>query len=168
MRIFSLNGMNQFSHVWPLFIYGSVFLIIPLVFDARFGAESLRFAMSAATVAFLVVFIPHMAIHARYLVLSRGVSIGFYSGQVKIEHGGITDLYSKNDISKVEIAISKARDSGLIQWFPWDGYSYAVITLKTGYKILITSLVVPHLEMELNFLKPEKHILTICWPPKLV
>ena len=168
MKTFSIRFRNHCIQSWHILLYTSVFLVFPWYFKVQYGNESVDFAYKAAWCVFVVVLIPHVIIHCRYWWVNARVTVTFNKSAFSINWRGEELDFSYSEIDTVELVESYASANKAPQWFPWDCYSYAKISLKGGRVVVVTSLLVPHLNI-LYKLPKEKRLKTVyCWPPSMV
>ena len=166
MPEFAVGARDHFRQSWHVLIHASVLIVCPLYFVSRFGEESLGFAIKAAVIILLVVLVPHAVLHARYTLAERGTRISFdkRSRRVRYEIGDQTADFSLNEIDAVKVVRSRALANRDLQWFPWDSYCYALIKLRDGRQILVTSLLVPDLEFPIKMPNETQRLAIYCCP----
>ncbi len=133
----------------------SIFYIIgaiafPIYMVYRFGPEDTDVFIRYALIGFSIFFIPQLLLHLRYYYLNKGYVFYYYPNEwkIKIRTGkGEETEFSLDDVDKIKYFKSKPLAEDRMQWFPWDNYSYARIYLKNGKQFLITSLVVPNMNL---------------------
>ncbi|WP_439481725.1 hypothetical protein [Cyclobacterium plantarum] len=84
-----------------------------------------------------------------YYVKNKG-DVFYYdpSGQrITIYHKGESVSFSFDDIQLIKRFKSYPLAENRMQWFPWDNYNYSIIRLKNGKKFIITSLLVPNMDV---------------------
>lgn len=69
---------------------------------------------------------------------------------ITIDHSGVSRAFSFDDIKRVERIMSFPLSENRLQWLPWDGYNHSIIRLKNGEHFLVTSLLVPNLDLPLE------------------
>lgn len=165
--VYQITLIRHFDQCWQIFLHSFILVLIPAYFLYAFGRDSLTFAISAASIAFLLVFIPHLFIHIKYYILNKGMTIEFNvkSRTIKVMMDGGEEVLVKNqDIENVETIVSRAKFKNTLQWYPWDNYSYSIIHLKSGEKILVTSLLIPHLVWPFKLARESITPSFFCWP----
>ncbi|MGE0931755.1 hypothetical protein [Peijinzhouia sedimentorum] len=84
--------------------------------------------------------------------------IFFYdpTGQkITINHKGELVSFSFRDIELIKRFKSYPLAENRMQWFPWDSYNYSVIRLKGGQEFIVTSLLVPNMDLPIEPAKIE-------------
>ena len=164
--VYRLSLKNFLSHWWVLSIY-VVFLIgVPLYFWQRLGAESVAFAVVGASIWFLLSFVPLVVLHLRYVVESTGVVLIYDTVTRKLiyRRGNDSCEFFVSEIAAIESTKTPSLRKGSLLWYPWDSSCFAVIQLRSGKKLLITSLVVPRLRWPFSFPNETVHEAIFCWP----
>ncbi|MDN3653247.1 hypothetical protein QWY77_10880 [Thalassotalea ponticola] len=169
MKKFSLSIKSHFIQAWPIFIILGIALCTPYLFVSEFGEQSFGFGVNAALIIFFVVFIPHSIIHIRYTLLSRGKEVSFdkKNKEIRYKSRNSERIIKHSDINNVRIVLNTAQKNNSPQCFPWQAYSYAVLILKTGEQILITSLLVPNLNWPYTFSSITLEDDIWCWAPNI-
>ena len=154
-----MQGNQIFIHIfyiaWMPFVIQNILLV-----------DGFRYGIIAASIAFVVVFIPHSIIHLRYFFLNKGdvLTINQKSKEINFEQRhGERKSFDVNDIVKVQTVISNAKSKKGLQWYPWDDYSYSTIYLRDGSAILITSLLLPDLKWPFELPDEVIEISYYCW-----
>ena len=165
MKKFSIGFSNHCIQSWHILIHASVFFVFPSYFKLQYGDESMDFAYKAAWFAFIVVFIPHVILHFRYWWVNWRVTVAFNKSSFSLSLRGEKLDFSYSEIDSVELVESNASANNTLQWFPWDGYSYAKISLSRGGVVVVTSLLVPHLNIPYDLPRGKRLKTFYCWPP---
>ena len=121
----------------------------------RFGPEDIMVFVQLSTVVFLLFFIPQLILHINYYTKNKH-DIFFYDpvGQrITINHKGESASFSFSDIQSIDRFKSYPLAENRMQWFPWDSYNYSIIRLKNGQEFIVTSLLVPNMDLPIE---PEK------------
>lgn len=135
-----------------------IFYIIGLVaFPAymiyRFGTEDTEVFTRYAIIGFSIFFIPQLILHLRYYYVNRGYVFYYFPFESKIKIRATTGEETEfhlNDIKQVHYFKSFPQAENRMQWLATDSYSFARIYLKNGKQFLITSLVVPNMNLPLE------------------
>ncbi len=75
-----------------MLVYGNILYICPLYFLYRFGGESLCWGLFGGGVGFLLVFVPHVAVHVLYMFADYN--------NVVIFHGNRWDYVSESNLGR--------------------------------------------------------------------
>ncbi|MBC9812637.1 hypothetical protein H9Y05_09155 [Crocinitomicaceae bacterium CZZ-1] len=135
-----------------------VFYILGLIgFPAymiyRFGWEDSTVFIRYALIGFSVFLIPQLILHIRYYYINRGYIFYYYPQELKIKirttTGEETEFYF-DDIKQVYYVKSFPQAENRMQWLATDSYSFARIYLKNGKQFLITSLIIPNMNLPLE------------------
>ncbi len=72
--------------------------------------------------------------------------------------------FTFDDIDWIERNKSFALAADWYQWMPWDNYNYSVIHLKNGQQFVVTSLLVPNMDLPLEENKIKLRKRFYCYP----
>ena len=158
------------SHVrqgWPILIYALLLPGVPLYVHYVHGIEDLRFTILVTAAFFLLILVPHLLIHLRYTFLSSAVSVEFIDQpqEIVVKFGDQTKVIHNVDIETVDLVIPRSLARKEVFVYPWQLYGYAIINLRSGEKVLITSLVVPRLKFPFKLQNVNIRESLYCWPP---
>ncbi|MGK6353539.1 hypothetical protein [Parapedobacter sp. DT-150] len=137
---------------WSILIYAVCFYGLTYYLKYRFGIQDMRLYNLICFFAFLIFFIPQLIIHLTYYWLNEG-RIFYYNPSehhITIRIRGKEYGFNFDDIESVERNKSFALSGVMYQWMPWDNYNYSVIRLKNGQRFVITSLLVPDMDLPLE------------------
>lgn len=164
-----INISNHLLAGWTFVIYLLGSILYPIYMINRFGSEDKLFFVQTAFCLFFVFFIPHLIIHLNYYYLNRNDLFGVdnLQGKIFFEQDGVRKNYGFADIEFVEQYRSLPFAENRTRWFPWDKYNYSIISLKGGKKIIVTSLLVPKLELELDEDKKVLKKRFYCWASRI-
>lgn len=144
---------HQIKHLWVIFYYGLVIVGGSFYISYnRYDFIDYAKILVIATVAFLLFFIPQIILHINYFMRNKGV-IFFYdpTGQkITINHKGESVSFSFRDIELIKRFKSYPLAENRMQWFPWDSYNYSIIRLKGGQEFIVTSLLVPNMDLPIE------------------
>jgi hypothetical protein len=152
MFVYKITFRNQVQNAWPIVIDILVFTILPLYMINRYGRSDAAIFILMAVFLFLLFLIPQLILHFDYYLKNKG-DILFYDPEgrwIKIDHKEVSSIFSFDDINLVERVKSYPLAEDRMQWFPWDSYNYSVIHLKNGQKFLVTSLLVPNIDLPIE------------------
>lgn len=119
---------------------------------SRFGSKDALIFLQLSIVGFLLFFIPQLILHMNYYMKNKG-DIFYYdpSGQsITINHKGECASFSFGDIQLLRRFKSYPLAENRMQWFPWDNYNYSIIQLKNGQEFIVTSLLVPNMDLPID------------------
>lgn len=143
---------HHFKNAWTILIYLVIFSVLPIYMINRFGSEDILVFVQLSVVVFLVFFIPQLILHINYFMRNKG-DVFFYdpTGQkITLNHKGESVSFSFRDIELVKRFKSYPLAENRMQWFPWDSYNYSVIRLKGGQEFIVTSLLVPNMDLPID------------------
>ncbi len=163
---YRLRFSSHFIQAWPILIYATIIVLAPLYYFYRYGEDGLAVVEKVAVVFFLLALIPHAVVHLKYWLLSRNTEAKFdIKNKIityKDENFEIT--FKARDVEKAATTISKAKANNTFRCWPWDNYCYSVIYLKSGEKLLLTSLLIPELIWPIKIPNENFTAAYICWP----
>ncbi len=167
MYTYNISFRNHFDHIKGVFIYLIGFSLAPFYFVYRYGPEMSQTFLIWCICAFLLFFIPQLILHLRFYRLDSGRTF-YYSPDkqqlsLQLEDGRIF-AFTFDEIEHVERSKSFPFAERRSHWLPSDIYNYSVIRLKDGKQFVVTSLLVPNLDLpiEANKIKLRKRF--YCYP----
>lgn len=149
---YNISFKNHVKNSWTILIYFIVSLIFPFYMIYRFGSKDTGTYILLATVLFLLFLIPQMIIHLNYYFVNKG-DVLFYDPdhrKITIDRKGVSHSFSFDDIDFIEWNTSYPLAENRSQWLPWDSYNHSIIKLKNGRKFVITSLLIPNMELPIT------------------
>ncbi len=146
---------HHFKNAWGIIIFIAFALFFPVFMKYKFGADDLSVFKQYACIGFLLLFIPQLCMHLGFYFLNKGRVLHYYPSSLKmaIEIHNIRYDFTFDEIESIERNKSFPLAENRMLCFPWDSYNYSVIQLKNGQRFLVTSLLVPNLDLPLP---PEK------------
>ncbi|WP_456462586.1 hypothetical protein [Reichenbachiella sp.] len=134
----------------------------------RFGNSDIEFFLNTSLVLFLVFFIPHLAIHLNYYYSNKNDSFGYddLKREVSFERDGLVVTYELDKVESLTQFRSGPFAEKRARMFPWDKYNYSIVRFNSGEEILITSLLVPQLELDIDDARITLNKRFYCWSPK--
>lgn len=117
--------------------------------------------------AFLLFFIPQLIVHLRYCRLDKGRVFYYMPDRQQLSirlKNGREFKFSFNDIESVERNKSMPLAEKRMLWFPWDSYNYSIVRLKNGQQFVITSLLVPNMDLPIAENKIRLRKRFYCYP----
>ena len=153
MYTYKISFEHQIKHLWVIVYYGLVIVCGSFFISySRYGFIDYAKILVISTVGFLVFFIPQLILHMNYYMKNKG-DIFYYDplGQrVTINHKGESASFSFDDIQLLRRFKSYPFAQNRMQWFPWDNYNYSIIQLKNGQEFIVTSLLVPNMDLPID------------------
>ena len=144
---------NHMIHAWSSAIFLIVLGVTAAFISYVYGVEHLPLVLSVAGTYVGIVVALHAAIHIRYMLVSKGKWFQFDIGkrQTIIHENGETRIISDDDVLVVEVVLHRSLSRNELAFYPWQTYGYALIRLKSGDCILITTLALPKLDWPYEF-----------------
>ncbi len=166
MNVFEISFKNHFNHAFGFLIYASIFLLCVIYFEYKFGPESVGFAIKFNVSAFMLFFIPHACIHIKYMSLNYGETLEFNEKENEFIYFSKEEItrFKLSDIISLDNYYSVAYKDGRSQSMPWHSYSYSLIRLQGGRKIIITSLLLPNLNWPCKIPNTKNKYRFYSWP----
>lgn len=157
---YKITYRNQLQNAWPIFIYLIIFFILPFYMINKYGESDVSIFILMAILLFLLFLTPQLILHLGYYFKNKE-DLLFYDPKgrkIIIDHKDVSSTFSFEEINLIERFKSYPLAENRMQWLPWDSYNYSIIHLKNGQKFLITSLLVPNLDLpiESNKIKLKK------------
>jgi hypothetical protein len=152
MFTYKISLDHHFKNAWTILIYLLIFSALPIYMINRFGYDDMMVFVQLSVLVFLLFFIPQLILHINYYMRNKG-DVFFYDplGQkITIYHRELFVSFSFSDIEKINRFKSYPFAENRMQWFPWDSYNYSVIRLKGGQEFVITSLLVPNMDLPID------------------
>jgi hypothetical protein len=118
----------------------------------RFGSHDLIYFIFLSFLGFFLFFIPLVILHLNYFSTNKRHILHYYPYQNRIDiikNNDVTSFHF-DDIKNVFQYKTFPLAENRVQWFPWDNYNYSVINLENGHKLIITSLLVPNLDLPID------------------
>ena len=152
MFTYKISFDHHFKNAWTILIYLLIFSALPIYMINRFGSDDMLVFVQLSVLVFLLFFIPQFILHINYYMRNKG-DIFFYdpAGQkIIINHKGESVSFSFRDIELIKRFKSYPLSENRMQWFPWDSYNYSIIRLKGGQEFIVTSLLVPNMDLPIE------------------
>lgn len=152
MFTYKISLDHHFKNAWTILIYLLIFSALPIYMINRFGSDDMLVFVQLSVLVFLLFFIPQLILHINYYMRNKG-DIFFYdpTGQkITINHKGESVSFSFRDIELIKRFKSYPLSENRMQWFPWDSYNYSIIRLKGGREFIVTSLLVPNMDLPIE------------------
>lgn len=154
MKTFIINSKSHFRHLW-LLLFSLIVIPTSLYFllISRDGKFDLNKAVIAGIIVFAVFVFPMILLHINYYLKSKGRSISYdeSTGQLIYDDQRNEMKFGIKDLQKVTVYKSWPMGQGRTPMFPWDVYNYAVIELKDGQVLKISSLLVYEFDKVVKF-----------------
>lgn len=144
---------HQFDNANGILIFIIGYTLGPLYLAHRNGEEHLYDYYIICSFFFILLFVPQLILHIQYYRRDRK-RIFYYTPDeqrlgLRLDNGQLLE-FTFDDIEYIERNKSRPLAEKRMLWFPWDSYHYSVIHLKSGGRILITSLLVPGMDLPID------------------
>lgn len=151
MENFKVGLRSHFKSGIPIMLGLLVCILFPYLLSLAKDENIASFFVIPISI-FMIGVLPTIIIHINYYLANRGDSLMFSSQDsiITITHKGKPTTFTLDDIDHIEKYMSynlAANRSGVI---PWDDYNHAIIYLKDGQEFIVTSLLVPNLNLLLE------------------
>jgi hypothetical protein len=154
MKTFKINISDHFRHLW-------LYILMVICFPALFyflmiykkGYFDLNIALKIGGLYFLIYSIPLILLHLNYYLNNRKDEFEYETSTGNMLHKKRNNKtkFTSKDIHKVVVYKSWPLSRNGLPIFAWDLYNYAVIELKDGQIIKLSSLLVNELDKVLKF-----------------
>lgn len=163
---FLVTWKSHVRQAWPIIFYATLPIIIPVYLSYVHGIEDVKFGTILAFAFFGLILVPHFLIHYRYTILSSGVTVKFDGQHKKITFKSRDDqkVVHDHDIASIDMVLTRSLARDELIAYPWQAYGYAIIRLRSGEKLLITSLLVPRMKIPYEFRELNVRESLYCWP----
>ena len=131
-----------------LFSFGVYFLMI-----FKKGYFELNTALLVGGIIYFIYVFPTFLLHLQYYFRNHKDIFQYdkLSGQMIYEKGDSTIKFEEKDIEKITVFKSHTLAENRTPLLTWDEYNYAVIELKNGQVVKLSSLLVYELDKKVNF-----------------
>lgn len=164
---YSITIGHHFKNAKGILIFLIIFSLGPYYLIYKHGYQDVNLYYFGCLGLFLLFLVPQMAIHLRFYLLNKGRTFFYLPDQQRMSlmlKSGRTIQFSFDDIKRVERSKSIPLAENRAHWFPWDNYNYSVIYLKDGQQFVITSLLVPNMDLPLDESKIKLRKRFYCYP----
>lgn len=150
---YQITLRNQFHNASGILIFLIGFTLAPYYLLYHHGEEYLTSYYLVCFGSFLLYFIPQLIIHMRYYRHDKK-RVFYYTPDeqrlgLQLDSGQFLE-FTYDDIEYIERNKSRPLAEKRMLWLPWDKYNYSVIHLKSGDIILVTSLLVPGMDLPIE------------------
>lgn len=155
MKVYRVGIFDHLSHLWTLLLFAIVlpFAVYHLaLFKLGYYRQEEAFAVGSVT--FLILAAPHILLHFDYYLNNRGDSFEVGSSGKSFVYNKGTEgelKFTTRDIKSFVCFKSRPLAEERMHVFSWDAYHYALITLKSGEKIKVSSLLIYEMDKVIKF-----------------
>lgn len=150
-----ITFLNHFVAFFPLLLW------LSLMFFSFYMLIETFFILS-------IMAVPAFFLHIEYWLYNKGEKYIIREKEILHLTQGNTVVHKNQDIEKITIYVSPIVHKKMYTLFiPTDNYFYAIIRLKTGEELILTSLVSPSLDEKLKRIKGvlfDRRMSLICTP----
>tara|TARA_B110000977_G_scaffold150324_1_gene190616 strand:- start:8 stop:514 length:507 start_codon:yes stop_codon:yes gene_type:complete len=144
-KILRINLRNFLSLHLPTIIL--ILVGIGVLYYLRFD----KYFVQVFVVVWVLDLLPALYLHLTYLSKNKGEEYEVRDTELIRRKGGEETIYKNDEIEKIIIYLSPAlyKNSNL-HLLAIEGYSYAVVKLKTGEELILTCLLAPRIDKSLK------------------
>lgn len=133
-----------------------LFLVVALFFHflrpSSLSNNGIIGYLSVIGIILLIFLVLELTVYLNYLYHNKDWRFTWFvqKNEILIETGRNSYKFKLDEIELIEQIRSYPFAEKRIHWLPSDGYNYSILKLKKGQKIIITSILVPKLELPLD------------------
>jgi len=154
MKKFKINTSDHFKHLWLYILMLICFpVIIYFLMLYKKGYFDINIALLVGGIFFLGYSIPLISLHLNYYLRNQNDTFEYEetTGNATYQSGAEEIKFAEKDIHKIIVCKSWPLSRNDVPIFAWDLYNYAVIELKGGQVIKLSSLLVYELDKVVKF-----------------
>jgi hypothetical protein len=154
MELFKISASDHVKHLWLyILVIVSFPVIIHFLLLYKKGVFDTNTALLVGAIFFLVFSIPLISIHLNHYLRNRNDVFKYdrSTGQAFYQNGKREIEFEANDIEKITVYKSWPLSRNDLPVLAWDYYNYAVIQLKDGQVVKLSSLLVFELDKVVKF-----------------
>ena len=142
MEEYSITWRTQWPFIKSLVLFTFLLLVVFYFMDNH--KHSAWNSALFICIVFLIEFIPQLSLHLNYYFVNNGDVLRYntISKEICFIHQNNEFKFHIDDIAEVILYQSVALKKKTFPMNTWDDYNHAVLTLNTGTKITVTSLMV--------------------------
>lgn len=149
MEIYKINFKSHLRNGESIVLGILVCISFPYILGYIKGVNGNSFIW-ISIIMFVVGVLPTIIIHISYYLANRGDICMYEDGIITIVHKGTSTSFNLDDIDRIERHMSFNLAADRAGFAPWDLYNHSIIHLKNKEKFIITSLLVPNLNLPLE------------------
>ncbi|MCF8463819.1 MAG: hypothetical protein K9G41_03200 [Flavobacteriales bacterium] len=151
-QLYRVTGANHLANAWVIVFYLGGAALVPFYMISKYGMTNFDSYLFVSLVLFLIFFIPVCIIHLSYYLTNRGDTLVYSPNDQYLEFNrkGQIHRFFIHEIERVNRFMSWPLAERRSHWLPWDNNNYSEIILKDGRQFIVTSLLVPNLNLQLN------------------
>lgn len=154
MKTYTIDNKSHLRHLWIIIL---LIFVIPIISHYMMILKSTEYTFSRAiyigVVSFLVFILPILAIHFNHYLTNKGCTLEYNKDSHQFIYiiKGKKIKFNRDDIECITVFKSWSMEQGKTPTMPTDIYNYAVVKLKDGYILKISSLLVYEFDKVFNF-----------------
>lgn len=146
MNRFTISWKIILAHLWPVLILTSVCLFMPFLLS-KANIDGFYNAVMITLGGYLLILLPPLFLFISYWRINKGCEFEV-DGTHCVYRGREEEIeFSIEDIEQVIQYINPNEAKEQMGFLHWNMFNYNIIKLKDGRKVVITSLLVPHLQI---------------------
>lgn len=149
---FRVDFKSHYKNAAPLLYYVLVAISLPILMTWKYGASDLGYFIFGGLGMLIICLSPPLIIHWNYYRINKNDLFEYdpLNQRVTINYKGKDHMFVFGDIVLVERFMSHPFAENRVQYLPWDSYNHSIIHLEDGKRFVITSLLVPNLELPID------------------
>lgn len=166
MKVFRINTSDHVRHLWPTVM---VLILLPAImyFISMYkkGYFDLNMAVWAGGIGITVYLIPLISLHLNHYFKNKDDLFEYdqLSGEIVYQKRDSKLSFRNEDIQKITVFKSRPLAENRTPILIWDEYNYAVIELKNGRVLKLSSLLVYELDKVVKFENTEIRKTLYAW-----
>ncbi len=151
MEIYKINLKSHLLNASNI-LFGLLVAILFLFFMYYTKNVDINSLSWIGLIIFLLGVLPGLIIHVNYYNVNKNQILEYFQneGKIKVITNGINIVFVMDDIAHVDRYLSYNLEARRSSFLPWDNYNHSVIHLKDGKKIIVTSLLIPNLNLPIS------------------
>ena len=139
--VLKVSKKSYINHLWEILFYFVLCLSLPLFFSLKENDGTFEFIVKVAFVAFILLCVPAILLFFRYVMINKNVSVYYESNRIKVTIGVESKIIDIKEVNSVTLYLTAPVYFKGFRFFPTDSFLYAIIQLKSGEQITITTLI---------------------------
>lgn len=149
MEVYKINLKSHLRNGESIVLGILVCISFPYILGYIKDADAKSFIW-ISIIMFVVGVLPTVIIHINYYLVNRGDICIYEDGIITIKHKGASTSFNLEDIDRIERHMSFNLAADRVGFAPWDLYNHSIIYLKDKQRFIITSLLVPNLNLPIE------------------
>ena len=137
-----------------LILHLSTFIVIAIGLLVLYYIQFDKYIVQVFIIIWILNFLPAIYLHFKSYAINKGEEYELYKFKLIKRKNNIKKTYSNKEIKKIIFYVYPNRyQNSNIQYLTIEKYYYAIIQLKGGEELILTSLLDPRLDRSLRKLK---------------